>query len=190
MKSTKKFLTTIIIGSILTSCASGTEKKTENVTSSDKPTIEVNSKKESAWKVTQIKDEFGDIVEGKSTIAAAFEGTMSNSAVSDEDLTVRMQVQDSTIYSLFYEYGREPQSQLPDSKYLTIKVKVSSGEVLEAKQFLYKNMMLDTDKELLNILLNQDKPVKVIADISRADKYSSGVYLFEIDPSGLKEAIK
>jgi hypothetical protein len=50
--------------------------------------------------------------------------------------------------------------------------------------------MLDTDKELLNILLNQDKPVKVIADISRADKYSSGVYLFEIDPIGLKEAIK
>ncbi len=93
MKSSKKFLTTIILGTILTSCGSGTEKKTENVTSSDKTATEVNSKKESAWKVMQVEDEFGDIVEGKSTIGADFEGTTSNSAVSDENLTVRMQIQ-------------------------------------------------------------------------------------------------
>ena len=89
MKSSKKFLTTIILGTILTSCGSGTE----NVTSSDKTATEVNSKKESAWKVMQVEDEFGDIVEGKSTIGADFEGTTSNSAVSDENLTVRMQIQ-------------------------------------------------------------------------------------------------
>ena len=190
MKYTKKLLTTIIVGSILTSCGSGTDKKTENDNPSDKPTTEVENKNESAWQVVQVKDEFGDIVEGKSTIAADFEGTMSNSAVSDADLTVRMQIQDSTIYSIFYEYSREPQAQLPASKFLTIKVKVSSGEVLEAKQFLYNNMMVDSDKELLNILLSQDKPVKVIADISRADKYANGVYNFEIDPNGLKEVLK
>jgi hypothetical protein len=170
-----KFLTAMIIGIILTSCGSGTEKKTEN---------------ESAWQILQVKDEFGDIVEGKSTIAADFEGTMSNSAVSGAELTVRMQVEDSTIYSTFYEYSREPQAQLPDSKFLTIKVKVSNGEVLEAKQFLYGNMMVDSDKELLKILLSQDKPVKVIADISRADKYANGIYNFDIDPSGLKEVLK
>jgi ribosome-binding protein aMBF1 (putative translation factor) len=185
-----KFLTTIILSIILTSCGSGPKKKTETDNPTEQSNKEVNKGNESAWQVSQVKDEFGDIVEDKSTIAADFKGTMSNSAVSGEDLTVRMQVEDSTIYSIFYEYSREPQAQLPDSKFLTIKVKVSSGEVLEAKQFLYGNMMIDNDKELLKILLSQDKPVKVIADISLADKYANGLYNFVIDPSGLKEVLK
>lgn len=185
-----KFLTTMMVGIILTSCGSGTEKKTESDNPAEQSNKEVNKTNESAWKALQVKDEFGDIIDGESTIAADFKGTMSNSAVSGADLTVRMQVEDSTIYSIFYEYSREPQAQLPDSKFLTIKVKVSNGEVLEAKQFLYGNMMVDSDKELLKILLNQDEPVKVIADISRADEYANGVYNFEIDPNGLKEVLK
>lgn len=184
-----KFLTTMILGIVLTSCGSGTEKKTANDNPTEQVNKEVNKKTESAWQVFQVKDEFGDIVEGKSTIGAEFKGTMSNSAVSGADLTVRMQVQDSTIYSIFYEYSREPQAKLPESKHLTIKVKVSSGEVLEVKQLLYKNMMVDSRKELLKILLSQDKPVKIIADISLVDKYANDVYNFEIDPSGLKEVL-
>jgi len=173
---------------LIVACGNGTEKKTDN--KEVKPKDEVQSKNESSWEVVQIKDEFGDIVEGKSTISAIFKGTMTNSAVADAELTVRMQLQDSIIYSNFYEYNREPQAQLPKSKYLTIKVKVANGEVLEAKQFLYQNMMVDLDKELLNILLNQNQPVKVIADISQVDKYSNDIYKFEIDPNGIKEAIK
>lgn len=171
-----KFLTIISIGLILNSCGSGTEKNTDSNSSS--------------WQVVQVKDEFGDIVKGESSVSADFRGTMSNSAVVDAALTVRMQIADSTIYSVFHEYDGKTKAQLPNSKYLTIKVKVSGGEVLEVKQFLYKNMMVDNDKELLKILLSQNKPVKVIADISMADKYSSGVYIFEVDPNGLKEVVK
>lgn len=190
MKYTKKFLTIIIVGSILSSCGSSTEKKTKTDNPFDKSSSEVESNNESAWQLMQIKDDFGDIIEGKSNIVADFEGTMSNSAVSGANLTVRMQVEDSTLYSIFYEYSRKPQAQLPDSRFLTIKVKLSNGEVLEAKQFLYGNIMVDSDKELLKILLSQDKPVKVIADISLVDKYVNSVYNFEIDPNGLMEVLK
>lgn len=196
MKKVLKFLMTIILVVNLTSCGGGTDKKTEaNNSEKENTKAEVQGKSEketnkSVWQKVGVKDEFGDIIEGESSIMANFEGTMSNTAVSNEDLTVAMQVvEDSTIYSSFYEYSREPQAQLPDSKYLTIKVKVSNGEVLEVEQFLYGNMMIDNDKELLKILLSQDKPVKVIADISRADKYANGVYNFEIDPNGLKDVL-
>ena len=73
---------------------------------------------------------------------------------------------------------------------LTIEIKIVNGEVVQAKQFLYKNMMIDNNKELLNILLSQNQPVKVIADISRANEYSTGIYKYEIDPNGLMLLIR
>ena len=45
MKSTKRFLTTIIICCFLASCDSGAEKKSESETLSDKPTTEVPTSK-------------------------------------------------------------------------------------------------------------------------------------------------
>ncbi|MEX2336353.1 MAG: hypothetical protein WD555_03680 [Fulvivirga sp.] len=179
MKKTAKFFMVIMLGSFFTFCG-GEKNNTEKSSLNNK----------SKWQAMDVKDDFGDIVQGESVIGAQFKGTMSNSAVAGVDLTVSMQLQDSIIFSTFYEYNKEPIAQLPDSEFLTIKVKVSNGDVLEAKQFLFQNMMVDSDKELLNILLGQDKPVKVIADISQADKYSTKVYNFEIDPNGLNEIIK
>jgi len=180
-------LTPIIL---LTSCNSDSERKTKSDTSSTQSNTEVKKENESAWQVVQVKDEFGDIIEAESALVGTFKGTMSNSATSDAGLTVKMQILDSKIYSTFYKYNRKTKAQLPDSKFMKIKIKVSSGEVLEAEQFLYGNMMVDSDKELLNILLSQDKEVKVIADISNANKYSNEIYKFVIDPNGLKEVLK
>ena len=103
IKLINKLLIAIMIGSILASCKNETEKYIIN-------------KKESSWQVVQVKDKFGDIVENESAIAAQFKGTMTNSTIADASLTVLMQIKDSTIFTIFYEYNNEPQAELPDSK--------------------------------------------------------------------------
>ena len=183
-----KKLIYLLLVVFIVSCGNGTEKKTDN--KQVKPKDEVQNKNESSWEVLNVKDEFGDIVDGKSSVVADFKGTMTNSAVADAELTARIQLQDSTLYTSFYEYNKPPQAQLDNSKYLTLKIKVANGEVVEAKQFLYDNMMVDLDKVLLDILLNQNQPIKVIADMSQLNKYSKTIYKFEIDPKGLKEVMK
>lgn len=155
---------------------------------SKKETIADEPKKEEikgSWQVRKIVDEFGDEVKGKSTIVGDFEGKMSNSAVSDAKLIARLQVQDSSIYTMFYEYGNSPQATLPKGE-ISIKIKLFNGDVLNVKQYLYENMMVDNDKELFKILTTQDKPVKAVVDLSRAKGYSNEVYSYEIDPAGLK----
>jgi len=178
----------LLLAVFIISCGNETEKKTDN--KEVKPKEEVQIKNESSWKVLNVKDEFGDIVDGKSTVVADFKGTMTNSAVADAELTARIQLQDSTLYTYFYEYNTPPQAQLDNKKFLTLKIKLANGEVLEAKQFLFNNMVVDQDKVLLEILLNQNQPIKVIADMSQVNKYSKTIYKFEIDPKGLKEVLK
>jgi hypothetical protein len=46
----------------------------------------------SAWVESPVVDEFGDIIEGESIITSSSQGKFSNSATSDSDLTVNMQI--------------------------------------------------------------------------------------------------
>jgi hypothetical protein len=145
----------------------------------------------SAWQVVKVKDEFGDIVQGKSTIAADFKGKMSNSIISDADLTVTMQIlADSTIVGIFYEYNKKPQAKLPETQYITAKIKLADGEVTKVKMLLFHNMMWDNDKKLFKLLMTQSSPIKVIVDLSDISQYETTIYNFEIDPSGLKDLLK
>ena len=190
MKPFTSILNYLFVGLILASCGNSAESTSEITIETEDSVAVVEKQVESAWKAMQVKDEFGDIVEGKSIIAADFSGKMKNSATSDADLRASLQIQDSIIYTMFYEYSGENQARLPESEFVKIKVKVSSGEVLEVNQFLYGNYMQDTDKELLRILLEQEEPVKVIVDLSLADKFFNGIYNYEIDPNGLKEIVR
>jgi hypothetical protein len=165
---------------ILISCSDSKENK---------KTKEVNNK-DIQWQMSKVQDEFGDVIEGKSTLSAEFKGTFSNSAVTNQNLTVSMQISDSTIYTTFYEYNKPPKAELPQSQYSFLKIKTDNGEIIEVRQFLYNNAMLDMDKELLLLLLKQKKPIKVIMDFSEINKYSRTKYNFEIDPNGLKEFFK
>lgn len=139
-----------------------------------------------AWKIVNLVDDFGDVKEGESAIVATFPGKMSNSAVSDESLIVKFEIYDSTTVVGFYEYGREPKAQLPDRAFINLKLKLSNGEVLGIKQFLFKDYMVDSDNELLALLLSQENPIKAILDFRSIDRYESTVYEFTIEPKGLK----
>ncbi|MCP4551476.1 MAG: hypothetical protein GY834_05450 [Bacteroidetes bacterium] len=176
-------LTTLII-----SCGNNSEKSTQDKSAIENEEVasKENIDKKSAWEIVDVVDEFGDKIDGESSIIGLFEGKMSNSATTDSKLTIKMQVQDSSIYTIFYEYG-EHQSQLEDYKYLQLKVKTENGEVIKIKQLLFRNMMVDSDGELLNLILAQESPLKMIADFSAVSKYESNVFSFEIDPKGLNE---
>ena len=187
MKKLIIFMFSIVL---LGSCSNNNDKSTQ-----DKSTLESNevaskenTDSKSVWKIVDVVDEFGDKIEGESSIIGQFEGTMSNSATTDSKLTIKMQVQDSSIFTTFYEYGKQ-QSQLEEYKYLPLRVKIENGEVLEVKQLLFRNMMVDSDGELLALILSQETPIKMIADFSTITKYESNVFSFEIDPKGLKELL-
>ena len=186
----KKLLVFVFSIVLLGSCGNNNDKSTQ-----DKSTLESNevaskenTDSKSVWKIVDVVDEFGDKIEGESSIIGQFEGTMSNSATTDSKLTIKMQVQDSSIFTTFYEYGKQ-QSQLEEYKYLPLRVKIENGEVLEVKQLLFRNMMVDSDGELLALILSQETPIKMIADFSTITKYESNVFSFEIDPKGLKELL-
>jgi hypothetical protein len=144
----------------------------------------------SAWVESPVVDEFGDIIEGESIITSSSQGKFSNSATSDSDLTVNMQIVDGSIYAVFYEYNSAPQAHLPENAFINVKAKVESGEIVKVQQFLYNHIMCDTEGELTSLVLNQSSPLKVIVDLSTIDKYSYTTYQFEIDPSGLSQLLK
>lgn len=173
MYMTKLLFGFLTICILTTACTSETE--TTNLTENT----------ESTWKKAPIKDEFGDSVPGKFGILARFDGEMSNSAVANEKLVVSMQIQDDILYSIFYEYGSPPQSSLPDRKFLPLRIKLANNEIIEIEQFLLEDIMYDSDDNLLNVLMRETEPFKVIVDLSKVDRYESTKYTYEVDPKGL-----
>jgi len=197
MNRTMYFILIILIAITITSCTNDTssKSKTDTVVAKEiKNTANVKSQVETeikpVWQIEQVTDEFGDKVEGETAIVANFNGEMHNSAVSGADLTVRMSLYQSKFLTNFFEYGKSPSASLPESEYIIIKLKLSNGDKLEVKQFLSSNFMFDSENKLVDIVLSQNMPIKVIVDLSKANEYSSGIYYFEIDPTGLKDALK
>jgi hypothetical protein len=173
MNKTTHLILAIVIAITITSCTNDAGSKTKPV-----------------WQIEQLKDEFGDKVEGETAIVANFNGKMYNSAVSGANLTVRMTLYDSLFFTDFFEYSTPPSAYLSDSDNVIIDLKLSNGEKIEVKQFLRKNLMCDFENELFDIILSQNKPIKVIVDLSKANEFSNATYYFEIDPTGLKDLLK
>ncbi|MDH5400185.1 MAG: hypothetical protein OEX02_18680, partial [Cyclobacteriaceae bacterium] len=87
-------------------------------------TEQPDKSKEGIWEVVNVVDEFGDVVEGKTAILSLIDGKMSNSAVVDEKVTVKIQIniKDQTMLMSFFEYGNSPGS-LPENKFLNLHIK-------------------------------------------------------------------
>jgi len=138
-----------------------------------------------AWSRTDVKDEFGDIVPGKSVVTANFEGTYSSTAVVDKCLGVEIIIDEISMYSLFYQRCTRPKTTQKDG-FIMIKVKTADGQVHSMEQFLYKDMMHDHDGQLLQLILSQTSPMKVVIELGNS---VNSVYSYGIDPSGLKQAM-
>lgn len=182
----------IFISLMIFGCGSeNTSQNQKNSESNSEEVAESNPRKEekkSAWEFAKVVDEFGDEVKGESAVIGIFTGRMSNSATSDADVTVKVQVGNDkkTTFITFYEYGNNP-GNLPDRKLFNIKIKKDDGSTEFVEQFSMNNMLADTKGILLEKILAQSEPLKVNVDLSRANQYDKTVYNFEIDPSGLSE---
>ncbi|PKP35576.1 MAG: hypothetical protein CVU00_01620 [Bacteroidetes bacterium HGW-Bacteroidetes-17] len=189
----KKFIQLVLfagLASFIISCGSSVNKK---VQSNEEPKTDTIAKEvktvKSDWKKVYALDEFGDKIESKYTLNVQFMGTMTNSLETGSNITVKMQIKDSIIYTIFYDYS-DLEDELPNGKSVNLKVKIENGEVLQVRQYFTNNRMIDKDKVLLKLLLAQEVPLKVIADLSMADSDASTVYKYNISTAGLKDLLK
>jgi hypothetical protein len=167
-----------------------TATKTEEITESKEDRAETKMQKQGAWEIAKVVDEFGDEVKGEGTVIGIFEGKMSNSATTNSDLKVKIQVgKDKESYITFFEYENR-KGNLPDKKFFKIKIKKEDGETEFVEQFSMNNMLVDTKGVLIEKVLSQNSPLKINVDLKRASKYQNTVYNFEIDPKGLKEILE
>ena len=182
--SISKFIFVLTIPLIFIGCGSSTDSSTNiqggDITEEQKEVIEPS------WTKSVIIDEFGDEIDGKSALGAIFSGTMSNTATQNSKLMVKMNIQDSILYTQIYEYERNL-AQLPEYKYVWLKVKSNKGDITKVKQLMYSNMMVDMDHELLSLLTESKGELKVICDLSTVSEYESSVYKYSIDNDGLSE---
>lgn len=187
----KTKLMILVSALFLLQCTAKTSEPSD-VTADKAPVEDQPSKASDPWQVIAVKDDFGDVIKGKSTVAAEFKGTMANSATANAPLTVRLQVTpDSVLIAQFFEYNKGPAAKLPPNEYVNIKIKPSSGETMELKLIMFQDMLVDSDRKLLNLLRSEKLPIKVIVDLSKLyDKSQNTAYNFSIDPAGLKEAMR
>lgn len=172
------------------SSESNTGEQSESQETTQEPNQETSTNSESAWEKVQVVDEFGDVIEGKGAILGIFKGKMSNSATSNSDVTVKIQLgKETDSYITFYEYDNVP-GNLPEKKMFSIKIKKENGETEFIEQFSMNNMMTDTKGVLIQKAMEQNEPLKVNVDLSRASQYENTVYNFEIDTKGLAELLQ
>ncbi|MFT6002387.1 MAG: hypothetical protein ACI95T_001148 [Flavobacteriales bacterium] len=188
------FLLLITLGISCSSDSSNSEAKKEGNNNKEMETkeesLEPKKEKKGFWEPVKIVDEFGEEVEGKSAIVGMFEGKMSNSATTNSDIKIEVQIgTDNNSFITFYEYG-DRKGNLPDRKLFKIKIKKEDGSTEFIEQFSMNNMMADTKGLLIEKVLAQETPLKINVDLKRASKYESTVYNFEINPKGLKELLK
>jgi len=179
-----------VLAMLIVSCGRSVNKKAQT---NEEPKTDTIAKEvkivKSDWKKIYALDEFGDKIESKYTLNAQFAGTMTNSVETGSSLNIKMQIKDSIIYAMFYDYS-DLEDELPNGKSLNLKVKIENGEVLQVKQYFSNNRMIDKDKTLLKLMLAQETPLKVIADMSKVNSYESTVYRYDISTAGIKDLLK
>jgi hypothetical protein len=197
--SDQKLVIVIIVTTVLFLSCSGKVDSSLN-DSTNQVGVNQSISNNSAWEKVDVVDEFGDIKKNEFAIIGKFNGKFSNSIATDAELIVKMQVADSSIFTMFYEYGREPKAELPNNKFVNIKVKLNNGVIKELNMFLMDNLMTDGNKKtgLSNLIRTERKPFKVIVDLKNVldggfkydGEHKDKSYVFEIDPRGFNEIVK
>lgn len=181
-------ITIVIFCCFLGSCSSESPKSEGDKKTTNQPTQDKKEEKK-PWEIVGTTDEFGDEVKGGKTIVGFFNGEMSNSATTNSNLKVKIQVNaDKNSYISFFEYG-ETLGNLPNRQLFNIKIKKEDGETEFIEQFSMDGILADTKGVLITKALEQNTPLKVNVDLKRANQYLNTVYNFKIDPTGLNELL-
>lgn len=134
------------------------------------------------WEAVPITDELGEVKEGESAIAGVFEGTMSDPSTESATLKVKILVQGETVSISLIENGNQ-KAVFPESSSLSLDLKVKE-EVKKIDLFYFKGHIFEKEEgQIMGVLNNESEPIKALI------KQGQTKYLFEIDPTGLKELL-
>ena len=132
----KLFSILVFITAFICACGNnGSAKTNTDVETTEEATVEDNKILEN-WSIASAKDEFGDVVSGNDSIATNVDGTFSNSATSDSELLVYINVKKDNpqkhynVAFRLFEYGNN-QIQISDGALITLKTKLDNGKVRE-----------------------------------------------------------
>lgn len=178
---------TIII--TLGGCGSATNSSDSNLDNDslfqkDKLKTEEESEEFGVWKQVSKADDFGDEAKEKTTYAI-FKGTMSNSAVSDADLCVRIDFdkEGKNCYFQFLEHCNL-KTNLPRDEFINVDAKNDNGEISQIKMLLFNGLLAENNGELCK-LLKANQSIKLLVDLSRVNKTKQVKYVFTITSKGL-----
>lgn len=134
------------------------------------------------WEAVPITDEFGEVKEGGSAIVGIFEGTMSDPSTESATLKVKILVQGETVSISLLEHGIQ-KATFKESSSLTLDLKTEE-EVKSIDLFYFKGHIFEKEEgQIMEVLNNESNPIKALI------KQGQTKYLFEIDPTGLKELL-
>jgi hypothetical protein len=140
-----------------------------------------------SWEIKESKDEFGDATGDKYAVCQNGNGTFSNSATTNSDLTVVIFYSKDGIYLNFWEYDRSKANFGSDIEYGSIQIKDSIGTVHDIKVEQFKSTLYikKTDIELF-IKLMCENTGYLKCYYREVSKYSSSTYKFRLNTEGFK----
>ena len=173
----KKVLTglSLVLVVLITSCSDGVNVKQVEVSSNDTTeTVAEVVKDLDAWELSIVKDEFGDPT-GDSVYVKLFKGLFSNTAVQNEEMTIKVvDYGDSFLFGI-YEYNRNLATISYEHSFGYIKVKTESGEVVKYKTFNMSGsgLYFDSDSDFYKIFRSsKGKEFKIYIDTDSFDSHA------------------
>ena len=144
------------------------------------------------WQRGYYVDEFGDKT-GEGYVYGLFRGTESSSSSTlDDDVYIKAMIESNGLIMEIYNTKLSSKEALPDEKFGTMKMKFSDDSVESQRIFFYNNTISEAgDKNLLyDYIKNNDGEVKVLVDLSSANRYMSRRYNFTIHRANLLEMLE
>jgi len=141
------------------------------------------------WKLFNIEDEFGDKTQEK-YIGAKGRGTIKFDANRNIDMTVYLFIRHDEVFFKFHEGDLKYTSY--DNLPISMKIKDADGEV-NSFEFVCKDngdICMNTDKEDKQSYFNFISIIEKGGIISGSTQIYNSPYIFKIDVSGYKDAIK
>ena len=129
------------------------------------------------WEITHFKDAYGDL-STEQGIICKIEGIFSNSAVSNKDVTVVIQVhpEKKTMFFSFYEYSGDNVRNFVAYKQgdASAIIKLANGKTKKMLFYMHRRSLerdYSLGSKLYKTLMTESKPFKMIVNVSPFTTY-------------------
>lgn len=134
--------------------------------------------------------EFEELDNTEYVIVNEIDGIVKTNDVR-KPLKVKIQLEDSTLYMIFFENQSNTISNLPSNKSISLRVQTIDKNIKNINQYLDNNYIIDSNKELLNLLLSQKSEIKIIVDLTILEENQMDKkFYFTINPIGLVNSMQ